>query len=178
MILLAVLVAALFAANVAGLRDRAFHRASAPGIHSLAVLPLENLSGDPQQQYFADGINYEELTTELSQISSLRVVSRTSAMRYKGTQKSVPEIARELNVDAVVEEQVEHEGDRVRITAQLIQGPSDTHLWAKGYERDFRDSLRLQDEVAQAIVDEIQLKLTSHSRLCRTTQDVLFSFAN
>ena len=123
------------------------------------MLPLENLSGDPQQQYFADGMT-EELTTELSQVSSLRVVSRTSAMRYKGTQKSVPEIARELNVDAVVEGSVEREGDRVRITAQLIQGPSDTHLWAKGYERDFRDSLRLQDEVAQAIVDEIQLKLT------------------
>ena len=168
MIVLA-LVAALLAANVAGLRDRAFHRASAPGIHSLAVLPLENLSGDPQQQYFADGMT-EELTTELSQISSLRVVSRTSAMRYKGTQKSVPEIARELNVDAVVEGSVEHEGDRVRITAQLIQGPSDTHLWAKGYERDFRDSLRLQDEVAQAIVDEIQLKLTSQekARLARS----------
>jgi eukaryotic-like serine/threonine-protein kinase len=155
----AVLAAVLFAANVAGLRDRVFHRASASGIQSLAVLPLENLSGDPQQQYFADGMT-EELTTELSQVGSLRVVSRTSAMRYKGTQKSVPEIARELNVDAVVEGSVDREGDRVRITAQLVQGPTDTHLWAKGYERDFRDSLRLQDEVAQAIVDEIQLKLT------------------
>ena len=167
-IVMAVLAAALLAANVGGLRDRAFHRASAPGIHSLAVLPLENLSGDPQQQYFADGMT-EELTTELSQVSSLRVVSRTSAMRYKGTQKSVPEIARELNVDAVVEGSVEREGDRVRITAQLVQGANDTHLWAKGYERDFRDSLRLQDEVAQAIVDEIQLKLTpqEHARFAR-----------
>jgi serine/threonine-protein kinase len=155
----AVLAAALFAANVAGLRDRVFHRASAPVIHSLAVLPLENLSGDPQQQYFADGMT-EELTTELSQISSLRVVSRTSAMRYRATRKSVPEIAQELNVDAVVEGSVEREGDQVRITAQLVQGSTDTHLWAKGYERDFRDSLRLQDEVAKAIVDEIQLKLT------------------
>jgi len=159
LIALAVLAAALFAANAGGLRDRAFHRASAPGIHSLAVLPLENLSGDPQQQYFADGMT-EELTTELSQVRSLRVVSRTSTMRYKGTQKSVPEIARELNVDAVVEGSVEREGDRVRITAQLVQGRTDTHLWAKGYERDFRDSLHLQDEVAEAIVDEIQLKLT------------------
>jgi eukaryotic-like serine/threonine-protein kinase len=156
---LVVIVAALFAANVGGLQRRIFHSASATGIHSLAVLPLENLSGDAQQQYFADGMT-EELTTALSQVSSLRVVSRTSAMRYKGTQKSVPQIARELNVDAVVEGSVEREGDRVRITAQLIQGPSDTHLWAKGYERDLRDSLRLQDEVAQAIVDEIQLKLT------------------
>ena len=91
---MAVLAAALFAANVGGLRDSVFHRASAPGIHSLAVLPLENLSGDPQQQYFADGMT-EELTTELSQVSSLRIVSRTSAMRYKGMQKSVPEIARD-----------------------------------------------------------------------------------
>ncbi len=153
------IVAALFAANVGGLRRRIFHGAPATSIHSLAVLPLQNLSGDAQQQYFADGMT-EELTTALSQVSSLRVVSRTSAMRYKGTQKSVPQIAQELNVDAVVEGSVEREGDRVRITAQLIQGPSDTHLWAKGYERDLRDSLRLQDEVAQAIVDEIQLKLT------------------
>jgi serine/threonine protein kinase/tetratricopeptide (TPR) repeat protein len=155
----AVLGAALFAANVGGLRDRVFHRSPASGIHSVAVLPLENLSGDPQQQYFADGMT-EELTTELSQVGALRVVSRTSAMRYKGTHKSVPEIAKELNVDALVEGSVEREGDRVRITAQLVEGASDTHLWAKGYERDFRDSLRLQDEVAQAIVDEIQLKLT------------------
>jgi serine/threonine protein kinase/tetratricopeptide (TPR) repeat protein len=156
---LVILGGTVFAANIGGLRDRIFHRASVRGIHSLAVLPLANLSGDPQQQYFADGMT-EELTTELSQVSSLRVVSRTSAMRYKATQKSVPEIARELNVDAVVEGSVEREGDRVRITAQLVQGPTDTHLWAKGYERDLRDSLRLQDEVAQAIVGEIQLKLT------------------
>jgi len=154
------------------LRDRVFHRASAPGIHSLAVLPLENLSGDPQQQYFADGMT-EELTTELSQVRSLRVVSRTSAMRYKGTQKSVPEIARELNVDAVVEGSVEREGDRIRITAQLVQGPTDTHLWAKGYERDFRDSLRLQDEIAQAIVDEVQLKLTPQEQARFTRNDVI-----
>lgn len=169
---LAVVAAALFAANVGGLRDRVFRRASAPGIHSLAVLPLENLSGDPQQQYFADGMT-EELTTELSQVSSLRVVSRTSAMRYKGTPKSVPEIARELNVDAVVEGSVEREGDRVRITAQLVQGSTDTHLWARGYERDFRDSLRLQDEVAQAIVDEIQLKLTPQEQAHFARQDVI-----
>jgi serine/threonine protein kinase/tetratricopeptide (TPR) repeat protein len=151
--------AALFAANIGGLRNKVFRRPGATGIHSLAVLPLENLSGDPQQQYFADGMT-EELTTELSQVSSLRVVSRTSAMRYKQTQKSVPEIARELNVDAVVEGSVEREGDRIRITAQLVQGPTDTHLWAKSYERDLRDSLRLQDEVAEAVVREIRLKLT------------------
>jgi serine/threonine-protein kinase len=171
-IALAVLAAALFAANVGGLRHRVFHRASAQAIHSLAVLPLENLSGDPQQQYFADGMT-EELTTELSQVSSLRVVSRTSAMRYKGTQKSVPEIVRELNVDAVVEGSVEREGDRVRITAQLIQGPTDTHIWAKGYERDLRDSLRLQDEVAQAIVDEIKLNLTPQEQAHFARNDVI-----
>jgi eukaryotic-like serine/threonine-protein kinase len=169
---LAVLAVVLFAADVGGLRDKVFRRASATGIHSLAVLPLENLSGDPQQQYFADGMT-EELTTELSQVGSLRVVSRTSAMRYKGTQKSVPEIARDLNVDAVVEGSVEREGDRVRITAQLVEGPTDTHLWAKGYERDFRDSLRLQDEVAQAIVNEIQLKVTPQEQARLARNDVI-----
>lgn len=164
--------AALVASNIGGLRNSIFSRASAPPIRSLAVLPLENLSGDPQQQYFADGMT-EELTTELSQVGSLRVVSRTSAMRYKGTKKSVPDIARELNVDAVVEGSVEREGDRVRITAQLVQGPTDTHLWAKGYERDFRDSLRLQDEVAQAIVDEIRLKLTPQEQAHFARHDVI-----
>jgi serine/threonine protein kinase/tetratricopeptide (TPR) repeat protein len=172
LIALAILLAVLFAANVGGFRDRMFHRASVAGIHSLAVLPLENLSGDPQQQYFADGMT-EELTTELSQVSSLRVVSRTSAMRYKGTQKSVPQIASELNVDAVVEGSVEREGDRVRITAQLVQGATDTHVWAKGYERDLRDSLRLQDEVAQAIVNEIQLKLTPQEQAHFARKDVI-----
>ena len=103
---LVVIVVALFTANVGALRRRIFHSASDTGIHSLAVLPLENLSGDAQQQYFADGMT-EELTTALSQVSALRVVSRTSATRYKGTQKSVPQIARELNVDAVVEGSVE-----------------------------------------------------------------------
>jgi eukaryotic-like serine/threonine-protein kinase len=167
----ALLAVALIAANVGGLRDKVFHRAPV-AIYSLAVLPLENLSGDPQQQYFADGMT-EELTTALSQVGSLRVVSRTSAMRYKGTQKSVPEIARELNVDAVVEGSVEREGGRVRITAQLVQGPSDTHLWAKGYERDFRDSLGLQDEVAQAIVEEIQLKLTPQEQARLARNDIV-----
>ena len=153
------LLGVLFAANVGGLRDKIFHPSSFSGIHSLAVLPLENLSGDPNQQYFADGMT-EELTAELSQVSSLRVVSRTSAMRYKGTGKSVPQIAKELNVDAVVEGSVEREAGQVRIVAQLIQGSTDSHLWARSYERSVSDSLQLQDEVAQAIVGEIQLKLT------------------
>src|SRR5208282_1528390 len=163
-IAIAVLAAALFAADVGGLRDRVFHRAFAPVIHSLAVLPLENLSGDSQQQYFADGMT-EELTTELSQVRSLRVVSRTSTMRYKGTQKSVPEIARDLNVDAVVEGSVEREGDRVRITAQLIEARTDRHLWAESYERDLRDILALQGEVARAIAGEIRIQVTPEEKL-------------
>ncbi len=128
-------------------------------IESLAVLPLKNLSGDPAQDYFADGMT-EQLTTDLGQISALRVISRTSAMRYKGPDKSLPEIARELHVDAVVEGSVERSGDQVRITAQLIDAPNDRHLWAKTYERDLRDVLALQDEVAQAIANEIRFKLT------------------
>jgi len=132
-------------------------------IESLAVLPLKNLSGDPAQDYFADGMT-EQLTTDLGQISALRVISRTSAMRYKGPDKSLPEIARELHVDAVVEGSVERSGDQVRITAQLIDAPNDRHLWAKTYERDLRDVLALQDEVAQAIANEIRIKLTPQER--------------
>jgi len=132
-------------------------------IESLAVLPLKNLSGDPAQDYFADGMT-EQLTTDLGQISALRVISRTSAMRYKGPDKSLPEIARELHVDAVVEGSVERSGDQVRITAQLIDAPNDRHLWAKTYERDLRDVLALQDEVAKAIANEIRIKLTPQER--------------
>ncbi len=128
-------------------------------IRSLVVLPLENLSGDPEQQFFADGMT-EELTTELAQVSALRVISRTSAMRYRGTKKPLADIARELNVDAVVEGSVERGGSRVRITAQLIEASTDTHLWAKSFERDLRDVLAIQSEVASAIVHEIQVKLT------------------
>ncbi len=127
-------------------------------VESLAVLPLENLSGDPEQEYFADGMT-EELIASLAQISALRVISRTSVMRYKGTRKPLPEIARELNVDVVVEGSVRRAGDRVRITAQLLDAANDRHLWAKSYERDLRDVLALQGEVAQAIAQEIQVKL-------------------
>ena len=140
-------------------------------IESLAVLPLANLSGDPQQEYFADGMT-EELITVLSQIGALRVSSRTSAMRYKGTRKSLPEIARELDVDAVVEGSVLRVGDRVRITAQLIYAATDKHLWASSYDRDLRDVLALQGDVARAIAGEIGVRLTSEerSRLTRTKQ--------
>jgi TolB-like protein/Tfp pilus assembly protein PilF len=133
---------------------------AAPGrIQGLVVLPLENLSGDPEQEFFADGMT-EELIADLAQIQALRVISRTSAMRYKKTQKTLQEIGRELRVDAVVEGSVRRHGDRVRITAQLIEVASDRHLWAKSYERDLRDVLALQGEVAQAIAQEIQIKLT------------------
>jgi TolB-like protein/Flp pilus assembly protein TadD len=128
-------------------------------IQSLVVLPLENLSGDPEQEFFADGMT-EELIADLAQIQAIRVISRTSAMRYKKTQKTLEEIGRELKVEAVVEGSVRRHGDRVRITAQLIEVASDRHLWAKSYERDLRDVLALQGEVAQAIAHEIQAKLT------------------
>ena len=128
-------------------------------IESVAVLPLENLIGDPAQDFFVDGMT-DALITRLAQIGALRVTSRTSALRYKGTRKPLPEVARELNVDAVVEGTVTRSGGRVRITAQLVHGPSDRHLWASQYERDLTDILLLQAEVARAIADEIQVKLT------------------
>jgi TolB-like protein/Tfp pilus assembly protein PilF len=131
-----------------------------PGpIRSLLVLPLENLSRDPEQEYFADGLT-EELITKLARISALRVLSRTTAMHYKGVRKPLPEIARELQVDGVVEGTVLRSGKQVRISAQLIHGPTDTHLWAESYERDLRNVLALQSEVAQAIAREVQVKLT------------------
>ena len=131
-----------------------------PGqIRSLLVLPLENLSRDPEQEYFADGLT-EELITKLARISALRVLSRTTAMHYKGVRKPLPEIARELNVDAVVEGTVQRSGERLRISAQLLHAPTDTHLWAESYDRDLRDVLALQSEVAQAIAREVQVKLT------------------
>ena len=128
-------------------------------IRSIAVLPLANYSGDSKQDYFADGMT-ENLITELGRISSLRVISRTSSMTYKGTQKTIPQIANELSVDAVVEGSVEREGNRVRITTQLIDARSDQHLWAHAYDRDMTDTLQLQSEVARAISDQISAELT------------------
>src|SRR5438445_3385708 len=132
---------------------------NAPRMRSLAVLPLENLSRDPQQEYFAEGLT-EALITTLAKIGELRVVSRTSAMLYKGVRKPLREIARELEVDAIVEGTVLRAGRRVRVTAQLIDAPKEMHLWAESYERDLRDVLALQAEVAQAIAREIRVKLT------------------
>jgi serine/threonine protein kinase/Tfp pilus assembly protein PilF len=132
--------------------------ATAKPFDSVAVLPLANLSGDPSQEYFADGMT-EALITDLAKTTDLRVISRTSVMHYKGTQKPLPEIARELNVDAVVEGSVQRFGDRVRITAQLIRASADQHLWAESYERDLRDVLGLQDEVSRAIAQQVGSKL-------------------
>ncbi len=128
-------------------------------IRALAVLPLANLSRDPEQEYFVDGMT-EALITDLAKVGALRVISRTSVMRLKGVDKPLPEIARELNVDAVIEGSVLRVGDRVRITAQLIHASTDTHLWAESYERDLREVLTLQSEVAKAIVQEVQINLT------------------
>jgi TolB-like protein/DNA-binding winged helix-turn-helix (wHTH) protein/Flp pilus assembly protein TadD len=127
--------------------------------HSVAVLPLENLSGDPEQDYFADGMT-DELITDLAKISSLRVISRTSAMQYKHTHKPLSQIARELNVDAVVEGSVTRSSSRVRITAQLIDAKDDRHLWAENYERDLDDAVTLQSQIAAAVANEIHAKLT------------------
>jgi TolB-like protein/DNA-binding winged helix-turn-helix (wHTH) protein/Flp pilus assembly protein TadD len=129
------------------------------GIRSLAVLPLDNFSGDASQEYFADGMT-DELITDLAQIRALRVVSRTSVMAYKGTRKPLSQIARELNVDAVVEGSVFRSGDRVRITAQLIQVPADKHLWAESYEGNVRDTLTVQNQVARTIAEEIRIEVT------------------
>jgi len=135
-------------------------RGPAPaGIRSLAVLPLENLSGDASQNYFADGMT-DELITDLAQISALRVISRTSVMVYKGARKPLPQIARELNVDAVVEGTVLRSGDQVRVTAQLIEASTDKHLWSQSYEGELRDTLALQNRVASAIADQIRINLT------------------
>ena len=135
-------------------------RAGAPaGIRSLAVLPLENLSGDPAQNYFADGMT-DQLITDLAQISALRVISRTSAMVYRDAHKPLPQIARELNVDAVVEGSVLRSGHKVRITAQLIEAATDKHLWSQSYEGDLRDTLAVQNNVARAIADQIRISLT------------------
>jgi len=141
------------------------HSAGAPSaaIRSIAVLPLENLTGDPAQQYFSDGMT-DALITNLAQIASLRVISRTSTMHYRDSRKALPEIASELGVDAIVEGSVARSGNRVRIDAQLIQASTDRHLWAKGYERDIQDVLALQSEVARTIATEVQIQLSANEQ--------------
>jgi TolB-like protein/Tfp pilus assembly protein PilF/predicted Ser/Thr protein kinase len=172
-------VAALIAAlNIGGLRERLTRRGAAP-IQSVAVLPLQNLSHDPEQDYFVDGMT-EEVIAELSKIASLRVISRTSVMQYKGAQRALPQIARELNVDAVIEGSVLRSQNRVRITAQLIRAATDQHLWAESYERDLGDVFALQEDVAHAIAREVQIKtstedetrLLHHREVSRTAHDL------
>jgi TolB-like protein/DNA-binding winged helix-turn-helix (wHTH) protein len=136
---------------------------ASPKIRSLAVLPLESLSGDASQDYFADGMT-DELITDLGQISALRVISRTSMMTYKHVRKLLPEIARELNVDAVVEGTVLRSGERVRITAQLIRVPVERHIWAQSFEGDLRDTLVLQKSVARSIAEQIQASLNQREQ--------------
>jgi TolB-like protein/Tfp pilus assembly protein PilF len=138
---------------------------AAKRIQSLAVLPLENLSQDPEQEYFADGVT-DELITELAKIRALRVISRTSVQQFKRVRKPLREIARRLNVDAVVEGTILRWGNRVRITAQLIDARREEHLWAESYERDLGDVLRLQAEVAQAISGQIHITLKAEEQ-CR-----------
>jgi serine/threonine protein kinase/Flp pilus assembly protein TadD len=134
-------------------------RAADPGsIRSLAVLPLANLSVDPSQQYLVDGMT-EELTSEISQLHSLRVISRTSSMQYRDTHKKAPQIAKELHADGLIEGSILRVKDRVRITAQLIHGPSDTHVWSKSYERDLRNVIALQHEIASDIAREVRISL-------------------
>jgi serine/threonine protein kinase/Flp pilus assembly protein TadD len=143
---------------------RSLFARSHPEIRSLAVLPLENLSGDPAQEYFADGMT-EELISNLTQIHALdRVISRTSVMSYKGSRKSLPEIAADLKVDAVIEGTVRRSGGRVRITAKLIPAATDSPLWSREYERGLGDALKLQSDVARAIADEIRIQITPEER--------------
>jgi TolB-like protein/DNA-binding winged helix-turn-helix (wHTH) protein/Flp pilus assembly protein TadD len=163
-----VVVAAVCVLGLAGWGWRLWRNRQAtpalPPVRSLAVLPLQNLSGDPSQEYLADGMT-EELIGRLANIHGLRVISRTSAMHFKNTQLSVPEIAKTLGVDAIVEGSVIREGSQVRVHAQLIRGASDEHIWAGEYQREYRSLLALQDEVARSIAERIEISLTPQERL-------------
>jgi len=152
-----------------GWKQKLFGEADASPIRSVAVLPLQNLSNDPNQEYFVDGMT-DALITDLAQIRELKVVSKTSIMQYKGTRTQLPQIGRELGVDAVVEGSVLRSGDRVRITAQLIRTATDRHIWAETYDGDLKDVLSLQGRVAEAITDQVKLNLTAEEsgRLRRT----------
>jgi TolB-like protein/DNA-binding winged helix-turn-helix (wHTH) protein/Tfp pilus assembly protein PilF len=160
---LAAILALVVGLNIGGVRQRFLRTSAARTVQSVAVLPLENLSGDTEQAYFAEGMT-DELITSLAKLQTLRVISRGSVMRYKGTSKPLPEIARELNVDGIIEGTVLRSGNRVRITAQLIRAATDQHLWAETYEGNMEDVLRLQDAVAQAIAAEIRFKLEPEAK--------------
>ena len=150
----------LFGFNLGHVRDKVFGPHPSRSIHSLAVLPLANLSGDPAQEYFADGMT-DELITMLAKNTSLRLVSRTSAMRFKGVQRPVKDIAGELGVDGILEGSVERSGNRVHITVQLIHAPSDTHLWAESYDRTISEAFSLPSELSQTIAREVNTAISS-----------------
>ena len=166
------LAAAAISFDMWGMRTRLAGRRAPATIRSLAVLPLENVSRDPDQDYFSDGMT-DELITSLAILEDVRVISRTSVMRYKGTSKTVSQIGRELSVEAVIEGAVLRSNDRVRITAQLVATREDRQLWAKSYERDLRDILALQAEVAQAVASEIRGTLLPSSRVRSTVSPVV-----
>jgi serine/threonine protein kinase/tetratricopeptide (TPR) repeat protein len=157
---LAVALPVLFTLNIGGLRERLVHPSTAPPIRSLAVLPLANLSGDPSQDFFSDGMT-AELIREVSKIAHLRVVSRTSVMSYKGTHTPLPQITRELGVSALLEGSVARSGNHVRIAAGLYDGASERELWSGTFDRDLKDVFALEDEVAHAVALQIRLKLAS-----------------
>ena len=157
-----VIAVALLGPNVQGWRDRLLHAAKPP-IQALAVLPLANLSADPEQEYFAGGMR-EALITEPGKTNIPRVISRQSVMQYKGSKKPLQEIARELNVDAVLEGAVVRSGDRVRVNVHLDRASPEGQLWASAYDRSVRDILRLQEEIARTVTNEVQVKLTPQER--------------
>jgi TolB-like protein/DNA-binding winged helix-turn-helix (wHTH) protein/Tfp pilus assembly protein PilF len=164
--LVLVIVAIVLALTLARVRQHLFASSSSPRIQSLAVLPLANLSGDATQEYFADGMT-EALIGRLSTIRGLRVISRTSVLRFKDTRMSAPEIAKALNVDAIVEGSVIRDGGRVRVHAQLIRAATDEHFWSETYDRELSDALGLESDVAQAIARKVEVTVTGeeHSRL-------------
>jgi serine/threonine protein kinase/tetratricopeptide (TPR) repeat protein len=157
--IIAVVLALALVVGVSALGARFYLARPANRTNSIAVLPLENLSRDPEQEYFADGMT-DELITSLAKVRKLHVTSRSSVMRYRSSKKPLREIGKELNVDAILEGSVQRSGDRVRVTAQLIRAADDTHLWAESYDRDLRDVLALESEVARAIAKQIQAELT------------------
>ena len=168
----ALLIAVLVGISTSGIKDSLFGGAEPARITSIAVLPLKNMTGDPEQEYFADGMT-EALITELSKIGALRVISRQSVMQFKYTDLSMPEIARRLNVDAVVEGSALQIGGRVRITAQLIEAATDLHLWGDSYDRDLRDVLALHSEVARAIAEAIRIAVTpDEARLLASASEI------
>jgi len=154
------IIAVLALLQGVGWKQRLFGEAAGGPVRSVAVLPLQNLSNDPNQEYFVDGMT-DALITDLAQIRELKVVSKTSIMQYKGTRTPLPQIGRELGVDAVVEGSVLRSGDRVRITAQLIRTATDRHIWAEAYDGDLKDVLSLQARVAEAITNQVKLNLTA-----------------